>query len=952
MKRHPVASAVMLLTLGQQVLAQAPTPSQQPTLERVTVTGSSIKRLADQRALPIETFSRTQIEQLGLASADQLVDLLAANAAGSTNQVTNNAVFGSDADKTLGGGNFANLRGLGSGSTLVLLNGRRVATHGMSGGAVDLNSIPIDAIERTETLKDGASAIYGTDAIGGVINFITRSNFEGLTLRASYSTPEAKGGGQLARVSATAGIGNLARDGWNLMASLSLDDQKILRGTDRAWATGFQPERFLTPESTSSVHANIISQANSALPTTGSIVGDGSDATRYTNLNLLAIQGRCQEFENQVPLAPNAQIWDRFGYTNANSRYRCTRDYGRNYMLRQPQEAANAMVRGTFDIGVHRAAIELLASKVSNRGEYAPAQLSTGQATTGVTAVEDTRLFPTSPHYIDLRALAGAQQFDPARPIAYRVNFLNDLGFRIRENETDNLRLQATMDGQIGGLDYSVGLGTGSSKSSASLINGFFRQRQMVDLLKSGKYNPFLMPGETQSADVVAAFEAMQARGKIYDGKTTVKQADGTLSGSLGKFLAGDLEFAAGLSFRQETYEFSGSINFDCIDNIRVTTLANSAAVFGCPGNTSSPKLSRDIGAVFGELLVRPLNGLEVTLQVRHDEYQKVGGTTNPKIGLKFQPFDSFMLRASASTGFRAPSPQQIRQGVVESVLTGQFRDPELCADINNPIDASQCARLSMPFRAGGNPSLKPEESKQASVGLVFAPTQDLLLTADFWQVQLEDRIRSLSVTGDLIPNYSFFRENFVRDPSTNIIQYIQAGWVNAADSKTRGVDLGIQHLVDAFGGRITSALSATKMFSHKERALPNAPLVEYVGKWQNTTLFLPWRVNASVGYRTGPINVTLSGIYRSGYEDEDRSGYTAISPTKRDIKAYTSFNLVGTYTGFKNLSITGSILNLFDTKPPFTWHNVDVAAGAGWDPRVADPRGRTYSLALRYDFR
>ena len=196
MKLTRIACAATLLCLSGASLAQAAGDAQPgQKLEKITITGSSIKRLADEKAMPIEVMTATQIRQLGLTSIDQIVDSLAANVGGQTNQVTNNAVFGGDGEKTYGGANFANLRGLGPNGTLVLLNSRRIATHGMSGGAVDLNSIPMDAIERVEVLKDGASAIYGTDAIGGVINFITKTSYQGASLSGSYFHPGGVGGG-------------------------------------------------------------------------------------------------------------------------------------------------------------------------------------------------------------------------------------------------------------------------------------------------------------------------------------------------------------------------------------------------------------------------------------------------------------------------------------------------------------------------------------------------------------------------------------------------------------------------------------------------------------------------------------------------------------------------------------------------------------------------------------
>ena len=948
MKLHPLVAALAAASLASPVLSQtAPTP------QRVEITGSSIKRLADETALPLQVITRTEIDQMGLSSVDQIVDRLSANVAGNTNQVTNNAVFGSDADKTLGGANFANLRGLGPTGTLVLLNGRRVSTHGRSGGSVDLNAIPMEAIARVEVLKDGASAVYGTDAIGGVINFITRTDYQGFAIRTSYSTPEQSSAGSRFRVSATGGLGNLQRDGWNLMASLTFDDNKILRGTDRPWATGYQPDRGLTPDSTSAMHANIIAAAGTALTSAGTVVG-ATDPTRYTNLNLLAIQGRCEEIPGQVPLAPNITTWSLFGYTQANSRYRCTRDYGRNYMLTPPQEAVNTLLRGTLNLGsTTRASVEVVASQVTNRGEYSPVQISSSVNPT-------MNLRPDSPHYLNMQALVGAAQFNPTLPIAYRVNLLNDLGLRIRENETSNLRVQGVLEGVIGKYDYTLGAGYGSSKSSATLINGFPNTKKWVDLLSSGRYNPFIMPGKTQSPDVIAAFEDMQMRGKIYDGETSVVQADATVSGSLGKFLDGEALFALGANVRQESYKFSGATGFNCVDSATPATLAanNPATLtFGCPGNSSSPELTRNIAAVFGEVVIKPLKSLELTLQARYDDYEKIGGTTNPKVALRWQPTSNLVVRASANTGFRAPTAQQVQQGVVESQLTGQFRDPELCADLNNPLNASQCARVSTPFRTGGNPNLTPEKSEQSTAGLVFAPSRNLQVYADYWQVELKDRIRSLSVS-EMISNYSLFVDNFVRDPATRVVQYIQAGFVNAAASRTKGLDFGASHQVNALGGRVSSSVNVTRMLSHKEQIRSGTPFVEYVGKWNNTTIYLPKRIDASATYQKGPWSVTVSGLYRDSYEDQNRgptavggANYTTFEPYTRTISSYTSFNLFGTYTGIKGLTITAGVVNLFDEQPPFTWHNVDSAAGAGWDPRVADPRGRTFSVAATYRF-
>jgi outer membrane receptor protein involved in Fe transport len=170
-----------------QAVATTPTPaadaksSETVKLDKFVVTGSSIKRPADEGALPVAVFTKLDLEQEGIASAEQLIMNLNINGNGLDNLASNADVV-AGAQRGNNGASSANLRGQGSNATLILLNGRRVASHGLNGGVVDLNSIPFAAIERVEVLKDGASAIYGTDAIGGVINFITKTDFQGVVL--------------------------------------------------------------------------------------------------------------------------------------------------------------------------------------------------------------------------------------------------------------------------------------------------------------------------------------------------------------------------------------------------------------------------------------------------------------------------------------------------------------------------------------------------------------------------------------------------------------------------------------------------------------------------------------------------------------------------------------------------------------------------------------------------
>lgn len=937
MKLKTIVGSLALLGLATHAVAQ--TAPAKP--ERIVITGSSIKRIASEGALPVQVITAEELEQQGLVTAQDLLGSLGENSANTNNEVSSNTVFGPDQDRLTGGAAFANLRGLGPTGTLVLLNGRRISTHGQSGSAVDLNAIPMSAVARVEILKDGASAIYGTDAIGGVINFILKSNYRGASIGGTISEPEAKGGGGTKRATLSFGFGDMDTDGWNFLSSVTYDKNQILRGIDREWATGYQPGRQLSPETTSAPHANIIGAAGTALSTAGTVVGTG-DTTRYTNLNLLAIQGQCEAMPFGTPLAANVTLWDRFGYTNANSRYRCGTDYGRQFMLRSPRESWNVVARGQVKIARdHIGFVELVGSRTEIDGEYTPYQFSS-------TSNALTHLKPTSPHYLDMRALVGAAQFDPTLPIAYRLR-MNDWGYRTNTNKSENTRIAVGVDGDFGVYSYRVGVSSGQAKGDTYLKQGYAFTQKLVDALATGLINPFLNPGEEQTAEAKALIESTQARGRVFGGKTSVTQIDGSISGPLMKLPAGSMDFALGFDSRKEGYEFSGTQGFTCVSTFTVANAAQPNSVMGCPGNARSPKLTRDINAVFAELAIPVFKSLSMQLAVRHDNYSQIGGTTNPKVALRWQPSDKFIVRASANTGFRAPTPQQLNLGTVELALTGTFRDPVRCADPANPIDPTQCTRASLPYRQGGNPTLQPETSEQALIGFAFQPVGWFSVGMDYWQVKLEDRIRSLS-PALMIANYDLFRDNFIRDASGNV-SYIQAGWVNAAQSETKGLDFNVTGIGNVGGGRLTAKLNGTKMISHKERLIASQPLQQFVGKWSNVTLYLPWRISGSVGFKKGAWNTTLSGRWSSSYDDENRATYTVNQPTSRTVEPYFVANLFTTFTGVKNLSITAGVINLFDKEPPYTWHNVDNVIGAGWDPRVADPRGRTAQLSFTYKF-
>ena len=222
----------------------------------------------------------------------------------------------------------------------------------------------------------------------------------------------------------------------------------------------------------------------------------------------------------------------------------------------------------------------------------------------------------------------------------------------------------------------------------------------------------------------------------------------------------------------------------------------------------------------------------------------------------------------------------------------------------------------------------------------------------DVWEIKRKNLIYQLTPQ-QVIANYTTFPGNLVRGANGRLDGlggYIRAGFVNADGDITRGTDLNLQVTGNMSGAKWVAALDGTYMDSHRVRIFSNLPYTETVGQWNSRDLFVRWKHQLSFSYTRGPWNGTVSQSFTSGYKDEKPVG-TVPAGFNPDVDSYTVYNVSATYTGIKNLSITAGIKNLFDKDPPFTAHNLDFAAGAGWDPRVGDPRGRAYTLRVNYKF-
>ena len=956
---HLAAAIVLGLVAPGIALAQAsetaPPATTAKTLDAVTVTGSRIKRTEVETALPVTVIQKEQFQAQGITSAEQLLQFLNI-ASNSGDSLAANSGIAPPGTRGNNGVSGANLRGQGADATLVLLNGRRVATHGLAGQVVDLNSIPFAAIERVEVLRDGASAVYGTDAIGGVINFITRDEYQGLSAATNLDITH-DGGGSIYSASVIGGFGDLDTDRWNVWGTLSWKENQILTGSQRNFSNSFQPERGLSPDTSGPPFATVTSLAGGLIsgalidPQTGLPMGSAVAA----RVNILDLPGGAGCEAGGDMMGPYD---DRIWATPAN-KYACAWDYGRARTIQQPVESLQFLGRATFKISDnHQAYFEAMGSEVEATRHFEAQQISTSigaSPTAELTALNPYPLNDLTRDTYDMVYNALAGYFGTANlvygnPINHRWRCYS-CGPRQIETTTKASRFLLGFQGVIGSWDYSAGLSRASSKSESVLGGGYYYTPQLKQILGSGLLNPFLMPGQEQSAPAMAALQAASARGVlVYGGESTSTILDASFSGGLGFNLpGGEVQAAVGMDLRREEYEFSGPAD----------AARGNAWIFGMPGDAPNylAPVSRDVKAVFAEFYLPVLDALEFTLAGRYDSYDGFGSTTNPKYSFKYQPVDWLAFRGAYSTGFKVPSFVQLYRGVTESPYSARgLADPSTCpGGVPSPTNPA-CAEITPNILTGGNPNLAPEEANQRSIGVVFAPSPNFNLSLDWWEIERVNTIRGASLE-TLVNEYDLFSANWIRDSTGKVVQLDQR-FVNTGGSLTRGIEIDANVMGELAGGSWRIHLNGSYLDSYRTKSIATQPYGDNrVGGYEDYfNLPLRWKHTLGFSWGKGDWAHSLTQVYRDGYTDfvpvGMRSPNNYVPPEwNKKVDEYITYNYSLTWVGIDQFKVVLGVRNIFNTDPPFTLRYLDHGDGAAWEARVADPRGRSYNLNFEFKF-
>jgi iron complex outermembrane recepter protein len=930
----------------------------------IVVTGSSIKRKPQESASPLQIYTNEDIKREGISSPEQFISLLNSNGNGADNLAANSDIT-SGAQRGTNAVSSANLRGQGSGGTLILLNGRRVASHGLGGGAVDVNQIPFAAVERVEVLKDGASAIYGTDAIGGVINFILKRNYEGLGL-STFIDKTQHGGGDIYKSSVTAGIGNLDNDGFNIMVAGSYSENKALRGLQRDFVTTNAPSFGLSADTRGTPFATIFPIAGTLI--TPGATGNapfvpGSTTQRGTGgINTLNIPGGagCSSYSNMF--AYDSVLWG----APANA-YACAYETGKPAVLQQPLQTISFIGRSAVRLGDHEISLEYMRSNADAAKSFSEVQISNN------TSSQQLRYPSTGSGYAavvaQLRAAFPGIVLAPGAPIAYRWRCL-ECGPRTIQTTTDADRIYLDAKGPLfEGWDYHAGISRATSSSTSKLGKGYYYRGTLangvndtlaptaagattaglIGLLNSGQINVFLQPGQTQTASALSALQSVSAEGVIlYGGKFQVTQIDASATGGLFNLPGGEVKAAVGIDYRKEEYSFNGDARAS----------ASRPTILAAPFDDAfalDPR-SRTIKAAYAELLLPVFTGFELNAALRVDDYTGFGSTVNPKVSFRYAPIPEIALRGSYNTGFRVPSFNQIFNGTLESPLPGaDLADPRSCPG-GRPSAAPGCAVINPNVLSGGNLNVGPEKAKQFGLGVVLQPSSNFSATIDWWKIDRTAAITTLSVR-ELVDNFSIFEDRFIRDGAGTLIQ-IDQRVVNAGAAFTQGIDFSFRGFGDLGPGRIGMTMDGTLLLKKKSQLVPSAPVsASEIGVFTfSGDLGLKWKHNIAITYGIGDFDFSLSEIFRLGYKNNAIGQIASGTLTRPDVvervRDYVLFNMSATYNGIKNMRITAGVKNILDTDPPFAiTYDTDTGAGSSWEPRVADPRGRAFTLLLEYKF-
>ncbi len=857
-------SATLLALLGStELLAQQNTQATAPeaetkAIEKLEVTGSRLKGVDMEGANPLQVFSKDDLIKKGYDSVSAfLKDLPQASSAGTFTD--NGNVAGSDG--TPPGAAGVSLRGLGSSSTLVLVNGRRVAVDSFSNGFdsfVNVNAIPMSAIERVEVLTDGASSVYGSDAIAGVINFILRKDFEGHELSAMYGDDTASS--DFGRTNLTY-AGGFASENSNTTLVVDYYDREKLMNSDRPIDVTFK----------SSTRVTI----------------DGKDYAEPWCLGATSNNGtRCQyDYVIERAIQPDTK---NVGAT-LNHIYRLGND---NEFFAEAMYQANSGSAydsaGSFDY------------TLSGNLATIPAWAKEADAKNG--AVNNIRVRSRYPEV------------------------------RSQEYDATSYRLLAGLRGELKDWSWETAATLGKSENEVLHTSGYYSVDRMRAAAQNGTFNPFNLGRDNDTVVIAGLREAAPRLGE-----SDVKSLDCDLAGDVFELSNGAVKAVFGGEFRSENI-------FD-----RPAAIAQSGGVTTL--GASEAAADRTQYAVYGEFNVPLTEKLDAITALRYDHYSDFGGDVNPKVSLRYRATDDLILRASWSTGFRAPSLSELGAG---TSLGSNYIDcgtgtpfGALCGEFGNPTGELEYDQETL-----GNKGLDAENSEAMNLGLSWNLTDDLNMTVDYWRYEHTDIVdvdanttlkACIDGTAPKVNSEAALNGAFgcVMDAGNDLV-FLRTGFFNVGAQETDGVDVKVDYKISTNVGDFKPYFAATRTLSYERQLTKDDAPEDLLGKLSGAseTARPEFVADSGVDWTFNDWNASLSGHYTSSLGDGD---------FKFDNDTVDSWLTLSASLGYHfndNNKVQFTVRNLTDKEPPYASSPTN-----GYASSVHDWLGRVWTLRYTVKF-
>jgi len=676
------ALAVATGSLAMIEVSSAAEPPAERSIETVIVTGSNIRRAEAETAAPIQVITRDDIDRTGKTTVGEYLQTLTADGQGSVPKSFGNGFAAGAAG--------VSMRGLGAGSTLVLLNGRRIAPYGLADDGqkifTDLSVIPLETVERVEVLKEGASAIYGSDAIAGVVNVILRSEYQGFAGKGSFATSE-EGDGQMGKLSLTGGFGDRANDGYNVFFNVEGATTDAIRTTDRRgrkWIGSGDLRPYGYSATGSQFLAGWINGNTVTNSPTGALLTPGATPTP------VSLPGCAQFTEISQDGSGGGCLWDAARFRD----------------LSPEQQYVNVFGRGTIDLSdSFEAYAELGYSRKESRFENTPSGVSgswgfPGGAVNASSGANATVLGPTHPD----------NTLFPGQAARLRYSAW-DVGPRVGEQTNEFYRAIVGLQGAIGEWEFDAAV-LHSQTDLISERTGFLRHSAVQQAL-SGTGPIVWRIGDDSHLNSLAVYDFIAP--KIHaDGESILDSVDVKMSRSLFDLPGGALGFAVGAEYRRLK------------TSLTPQTYTDQGDIIGLGYSAYDGTQNQIAGYV--EFLAPVLPQLELSAAVRHDSYMNSDAATTPKFGLKWSPADMIAFRGTYAKGFRTPNAAETGG---DSAGFTSIRDPLRCPGGVPIAGASQAdCNLTVAVINRPSPDLSPEKSESYTFGIVLSPFAETTVTS------------------------------------------------------------------------------------------------------------------------------------------------------------------------------------------------------------------------------